>query len=485
MPLSLYNTATRKIEPFKPKDEHHVRVYACGPTPYNYAHIGNMKAYVVEDIILRAMRFLGYKIVHVMNLTDIDDKTIRDSQKTGESLRDFTQRYTDAFFEDTDRLGIIRPDVVERISDAIPEMIAITQKLLDTGYAYLAEDGSVYYRIKSFRRYGEFAHIDVSEMKDGVRVSNDEYEKESVADFALWKAYDPDADGENTWDAEFVIDGEHRTVPGRPGWHIECSALNEKHFHSEIDLHLGGIDHIFPHHQNEIAQTEAYTGRQFSRCWSHGGHLLVENKKMAKSAGNFHTLRDILSKYPEADSGLVARAFRLMILETRYRDNFNFTFERIDKTMETVRSLDELLRRMARYEASGSAVRREFREDMQSRITRFVESLENDISTPEAVALLHETATTINTGMDRREFSMPEMESLADFLRTMDSVFAIFDWTTMETADVPEEVKALVSARDEARKSKNYTEADRLRDEIDALGYQLVDDGRKTYAQKK
>jgi cysteinyl-tRNA synthetase len=348
--LHLYNTASREKEPFKPKDEYAVRVYACGPTPYNYAHIGNLKTYVFEDIVLRAMRFLGFRTVHVMNLTDIDDKTIRDSRKSGEKLYDFTQRYIDAFFADLDLLGVARPDTVERISDAIPEMIRIIQGLLDRDYAYLADDGSVYYRIKRFRDYGRFAHIDVSEMKDGVRIKNDEYEKESVADFALWKAYDPETDGDNKWDADFVIAGEKRPVPGRPGWHIECSGVNEKYFHSQIDLHFGGIDNIFPHHQNEIAQTEAYTGKKFCNHWTHGGHVLVDNKKMAKSANNFYTLRDVLAKYPDAPPELVARAFRLMILETRYRDNFNFTFERLEKTMETVRGLDGLLRRLVRYE---------------------------------------------------------------------------------------------------------------------------------------
>lgn len=394
--LKLYNTETREKEAFKPKDEYAVRVYACGPTPYNYAHIGNLKTYVFEDIVLRAMRFLGFRTNHVMNLTDIDDKTIRDSRKAGKNLKEFTQTYIDAFFEDLDLLGVARPDTVERISDAVPEMVRIIQKLLDRDYAYLADDGSIYYRIRKFRDYGKLAHIDVSDMRDGVRISNDEYEKESVADFALWKAYDADADGDNKWDATFVVAGEAREVPGRPGWHIECSAMNEKHFHSEIDLHFGGIDNIFPHHQNEIAQTEAYTGKKFCRHWVHGAHVLVDNKKMSKSAGNFYTLRDVIAKYPDVAPGLVARAFRLMVLETRYRENFNFTFERMEKTMETVRGLDALLRRMARYQGAATGVRREFREAMQERIARLVEAMEDDVSTPEAVALMHETVSAIN-----------------------------------------------------------------------------------------
>ena len=237
-----------------------------------------------------------------MNITDIDDKTIRDSIKAKESLLSFTQKYSKIFFEDLEKLSVIPADNISPISELIPEMIHITNNLLKKGYAYLADDGSIYYSIKKFASYGKLAHLDMSGMKASIRINNDEYEKENVGDFVLWKAYDATRDGENFWDATFTINGKKVKVPGRPGWHIECSACNLKFFGPEIDLHMGGVDLIFPHHQNEIAQTEACTGKRFSRYWMHGGHLTIEGKKMSKSLGNFYTLRDIEKHFKDIDS---------------------------------------------------------------------------------------------------------------------------------------------------------------------------------------
>ncbi|EKD29652.1 MAG: hypothetical protein ACD_78C00322G0007, partial [uncultured bacterium (gcode 4)] len=409
--LHLQNTFSQTKERFKPLRQELVKVYYCGPTPYNFAHIGNLRAYLFSDSVVRTLRYLGYKVQTVMNVTDIDDKTIRDSQKAEMSLQGFTEKYTEAFLEDIKRLGIIPADTIVPISTAIDTMVEIIQKLLDKGYAYLAEDGSIYYSIKKFPKYGQLAHLDMKGMKSSVRIDNDEYEKESVADFALWKAYDREKDGSNFWEARFKvptsqterISREWRetewgvlkaytewvsrewtgklpvsevVVSWRPGWHIECSACNLKHLGPEIDIHMGGIDNIFPHHENEIAQSEAYSGKKFARYWMHSGHLLVDNKKMSKSADNFYTLADIVAKMPNEKPGMVYRGFRLMNLQTRYRENFNFTFDRLTAAIQTAKSFDEILKRLKHYETPSRKVFRDFRETVQQYIQAYIECLE-------------------------------------------------------------------------------------------------------------
>ena len=342
MSLHLYNTLNREKERFKPLRQDEVKVYFCGPTPYNYAHIGNLRAYLFEDIVIRTLKFLGYRIKTVMNVTDIDDKTIRDSQKSGKTLKEFTEFYTTEFLKDLDRLGIQRADTIAPISTLIDEMRVMIQGLLDRDFAYIADDGSVYYRVEKFKNYGKLANLDTKGMISSVRINNDEYDKDQIADFALWKVYNSEADGENFWEIEvFEKNGNEKIskiLKGRPGWHIECSACNYKFFGEQIDIHMGGIDNLFPHHQNEVAQTEAFTGKQFSKYWLHGGHLLVDNKKMSKSAGNFYTLRDIIKKWSEKfDEKIVCRAMRLMNLQNRYRENFNFTNDRLESAINTIK----------------------------------------------------------------------------------------------------------------------------------------------------
>lgn len=342
MSLHLYNTLNREKERFKPLRQDEVKVYFCGPTPYNYAHIGNLRAYLFEDIVIRTLKFLGYRVKTVMNVTDIDDKTIRDSQKSGKTLKEFTEFYTTEFLKDLDRLGIQRADTIAPISTLIDEMRVMIQGLLDRDFAYIADDGSVYYRVEKFKNYGKLANLDTKGMISSVRINNDEYDKDQIADFALWKAYNSEADGENFSEIEvFEKNGNEKIskiLKGRPGWHIECSACNYKFFGEQIDIHMGGIDNLFPHHQNEVAQTEAFTGKQFSKYWLHGGHLLVDNKKMSKSAGNFYTLRDIIKKWSEKfDEKIVCRAMRLMNLQNRYRENFNFTNDRLESAINTIK----------------------------------------------------------------------------------------------------------------------------------------------------
>ena len=473
-----------------------------------------------------------------MNITDIDDKTIRDSQKSGKTLQEFTEFYAEAFLADLERLHIHRADTVAPISTLIPEMGTMIQWLIDKWYAYLADDGSVYYSVSKFKKYGELAHLDMSGMISSVRINNDEYDKEQVADFALWKAYDPAPDGENFWEIEIQIPYEKwwKTKNGesegdklseadeskkqmseaneflspsgpfdtfqswkvqklklkwRPGWHIECSACNYRFFGEQIDIHMGGIDNLFPHHQNEVAQTEAFTGKQFSKYWMHGGHLLVDNKKMAKSAGNFYTLRDIINKMSPLDEKIVCRGFRLMGLQNQYRENFNFTFERLGAAINTIKWLDEMTKRLGRYgekldsgdgqrtarwQLKNHDISREFRDNQQYFIQEFVEKLEDDFDTNSAMTLVFEYQSYINAGIDESLFSYEETKSIIDLLKSWQEVIGILDFSLLEKSDVPEDIRTLAESRQEAKKNKDWAQADKIRDMLADLGWKMIDE---------
>lgn len=471
--LHLYNTLSRSIEPFKPLVEDKVKFYGCGPTVYNYAHIGNLCCYTFEDIVIRSLEFLGYSVDALMNLTDIDDKTIRDSQKEKKTLREFTQLYTDLFFQDLTKLGITSFTRHKPISELVPEMIAMTQKLIDKKHAYVSDDGSVYFDIKSFKNYGNLAHLDMKGMKAGARVKQDEYEKESVSDFALWKWYDA-ADGENFWEADFDTKEGKKTLKWRPGWHIECSACNLWGHGEQIDIHMGGVDLIFPHHQNEIAQTESVTGKTFSTYWMHTGHLLVDGKKMSKSLGNMYTLGDLEKKFPEKKN-LLYRAFRMMCLQNRYRENFNFTFDRLEGAMSTISSLDNTLKRIKSYTPRNTKVRREFRDVIQESMGVFVEALENDIDTVNALAGVFEFVTRVNRDIDDLSLTTKEISSVIEILKSWDMVMGVMDWGLLEDIDKPVDVMELVLQRQAAKQEKNWALADELRKKVDELWYNIID----------
>lgn len=471
-----------------------------------------------------------------MNITDIDDKTIRDSQKTEKTLKEFTEYYTGEFLADLDKLNITKADTIAPISGLIPEMQALIQWLLDKGYAYLAEDGSIYYRVEKFKKYGELAHLDMTGMKSSVRINNDEYDKDNVADFALWKAYDEATDGPNWWEIELKIPiemtkTENRESEGdklfesdekkkemckaseflspsgafdtfqswkvqklkwRPGWHIECSACNYRFFGEQIDIHMGGIDNLFPHHQNEVAQTEAFTGKQFAKYWMHGGHLLVDNKKMAKSAGNFYTLRDIVEKNADTSPEYIYRWFRLMALQNQYRENFNFTFDRLQASINTIRGIDEMMKRLWRYRDSFEAtstertargklkfheISREFRDNQQYFMQSFIEKLEDDFDTVGGMTIFFELQSYINSGIDEQIFSLEETKSLIDLMKSWDEVLGILDFSLLESNEqIPKEIEVLAIARIEAKLQKNWAEADKLRDELTNLGWKMIDE---------
>ncbi len=414
--LKIYNTLTKKVEVFKPIKEGFVGFYSCGPTVYNFAHIGNFRSFVFYDLLKRYLKYKGYKVKHVMNITDVDDKTIRDSKKEGLSLKEFTEKYTKYFIEDLKSLNIELPDVMPKATEHINEMIDLIKKLIDKGLAYKASDGSTYYDVSKFKDYGKLSGIKVENLKAGARVSQDEYSKDEVHDFALWKAYSEE-DGDVYWETELG--------KGRPGWHIECSAMSMKYLGETFDIHSGGIDLVFPHHENEIAQSEGATGKKFVNYWVHCEFLKVNGKKMSKSLGNFYTLRDILKK------GYDPIAVRFLLLSTHYRQQLNFTFEAlksaentIEKLREFIRSLLEIsLRNEEDKDKSNDKV--EIKELIEKARTGFEQAMDNDLNISEALASIFEFVNEINKRIMKNEINKEEAKMILDFMFKIDSVLGL------------------------------------------------------------
>ncbi len=518
--LKLYNTLTRQKEPFKPKRQDNVKVYFCGPTVYNYAHIWNLRAYVFEDLIIKTLRFLGYNVSTLMNITDIDDKTIRDSQKAWEKLKEFTEKYTRIFLEDIEKIGITKADKVVPISNLIDEMVRMINTMIKKWYAYIGDDNSIYFDISKFKDYGKLAHLDFSWLKSSVRIDNDEYDKESASDFVLWKAWKQE-DWENFWEKSFSIPAKvwiykkdsdnlidtrvkHEndnivTIKGRPGWHIECSACNMVHFWPEIDIHMWWVDLIFPHHQNEIAQTEAVTGKQFCKYWLHSWHLMVDWKKMSKSLGNFYTLKDLEEKYKDKLKDWVFyRAFRLGFINWKYADSIDFSFSKLEQNFRVIEKLDETIKKLEFVKASLKSekwssfqkwwvlkvnwIRREFRENMQNFISEFIEYLEDDFNFVEAIAWFHSFLTFVNKEIDK--LTLEEHLAIIDMFKTYNQVLWIvkFDF---EEEKIPDEILQKLEMRNTAKKEKNFILADALRDELDVLGYKIIDSREGSRLEKK
>lgn len=485
--LHIYNTLTLEKERFKPLRQEEVKVYYCGPTPYNYAHIWNLKTYIYEDYVVKTLKFLGYKVKTTMNVTDIDDKTIRDSQKNGEKLLDLTQKYTNFFLQDLQKLNITLADNVVPISTLVDEMVMMINVLIKRGYAYLSDDGSIYYEIKKFKKYWNLAHLDVSGMKQSVRIDNDEYEKENAADFALWKGYKSE-DGENFWNGEFIFGEEKKVLKGRPGWHIECSACNLKFFWTQIDIHMGWVDNIFPHHQNEIAQSEWYSGKTFSKYWIHGGHITVDGKKMSKSANNFYTIQDLEEKFQQIPKSILYRAIRLSFMNAKYRESVDFSFEKLEQNFNTIKKIDEALKKLDRviqsWNLEEKTFRRNIREEMQDFIGEYCEKLEDDFNMPESLAVFFTYITFVNTQIDSWELSLGEVKALMDMYKTFDSVLCIFDFNILKSEEISSEIMQKFEARNNAKKEKNFAFADNLRDELLSLGYKIIDDRNGARVEK-
>ncbi|MFZ4116623.1 MAG: cysteine--tRNA ligase [Chthoniobacterales bacterium] len=457
--MHFYNTLTRQRELFSPGET--IRMYTCGPTVYDYAHIGNFRAYVFEDLLQRHLEARGNHVHRVMNLTDVDDKTIRGARVSGISLSDYTARYKEAFFTDCAALRLRPANNYPAATDSenIAAMIAMIQSLVEQGHAYQAEDRSVYFRIASFAHYGQLAHVDLEAQRSSVRIKNDEYAKEEVADFALWKAWDEE-DGEVRWESPW---GE-----GRPGWHIECSAMATRLLGDQIDIHCGGIDNIFPHHEAEIAQCECVSGKKFVRLWMHCSHLMVEGTKMAKSAGNFYTVRDLITR------GWSGREIRYALLNVHYRMPLNFTMEGLEAARQSLYRVDEWLRRLQEVAQTASISASLTLEKLGSiSLDGFLNALDDDLNISAALAVLFDVIRESHRLLDQESLSHPEIMGLLEWWNKVDSVLAIAPDSLYE--EIPVEVQTLIALRQEARASKNWVESDRLRGAIEALGWNIKD----------
>ena len=465
--VHLYNTLTRQKEPFHPMDGRQVRMYTCGPTVYNFAHVGNFRAYVFEDVLRRTLRYAGYDMLQVMNLTDVDDKTIRGSRQAGVSLKAFTKPFVDAFFTDLRTLNIETAEVYPAATDHVPEMIALIQRLFANGMAYKSDDGSVYFKVSALPAYGKLAHLDLTGLRAGARVAQDEYEKESVGDFALWKAWDEN-DGDVVWDSPWGR--------GRPGWHIECSAMAGKYLGDTFDLHTGGIDNLFPHHENEIAQSEGATGKPFVRVWMHCAHLRVNGEKMSKSLGNFFTLRDLTAR------GYAGRELRYVLINGHYRQALNFTFDAVDAARASLARIDEFVDRLA--ETAGSAPAGNLPAWAAEMQRQFDTALFDDLNLPEALAALFALVREGNTDLQKGALTAPDAVAVRALVKDFDRVLGVIDFGRGDACAQPEAVTRLLADRLAARQNKNWAESDRLRDELARLGWE-VRDGREGQKVKK
>jgi len=488
--MKIFNTKSREKEDFKPLKGDKIKVYYCGPTVYNYAHIWNLKTFVIEDIVVRSLRFLGEKVETTMNITDVDDKTIRDSRKAWESLENFTKKYTKIFLEDLEKLNVVSADNIIPVTSVIPEMVRLINTMLRRKNAYLWEDGSIYFKVSSFKKYGKLSGLKLEDLKNWVRINNDEYDKENFWDFVLWKAW-KNEDWENFWEEEFEIFENNspspakeragvRTIKWRPGWHIECSACNMKAFGPQIDIHMWGEDLIFPHHENEIAQTESCTRKEFAKYWIHSGHIMVDGKKMSKSLGNFYTLEDLEEKFKKENKSVLYRAIRLSFISWKYRDSINFSLDLVEKNISTINKIDETIKNLNISINSGEKkvfwISKDFSNLMQEYMQEFVRILEDDFNTPEALALFYSLNKFTNTSIREENLSLEEFKSLLDLYKTFNEVLAIMDFDILEEKnEIPESILNKLEQRNKAKSEKNFDLADNLRDELLVEGYKIID----------
>lgn len=430
-----------------------VRMYTCGPTVYDFAHIGNFRAYVFEDLLRRYLRYRGYKVRQVMNITDVDDKTIRGSKEEGGSLEDFTKKYTNAFFEDLETLNIEPAEFYPRATQHIEDMVALIKKLLGNGYAYEA-DGSIYFRCSLFKDYGSLSGVDLSRMMAGARVDLDEYGKEDPKDFVLWKKSRAD---EPSWDTEL---GQ-----GRPGWHIECSAMSMKYLGENFDIHTGGEDNIFPHHENEIAQSEAATGKKFVNYWLHCKFLLVDGEKMAKSKGNFFTLRDLLAK------GYEPRAIRYLLLSTHYRSPLNFTQEGIKQAATTVARLVDFLHKVKAYRKKVRYSENLAQKTAQAK-AEFEQAMDDDLNISLALATAFKLLKLVSVAMEEGKVSRRNLQEVHTLFMKWDALLGVLG---EEPITISKEIEALIRKREKARGRKDYKLADEIRKDLLSKGVALED----------
>jgi cysteinyl-tRNA synthetase len=455
--IKFFNTYSGKTEDFSPLKEGEVRLYTCGPTVYDYAHIGNYRAYMFEDLLKRFLVYAGFKVTHVMNITDIDDKTIKGANERGVSLQEYTKAYIDAFFQDIDTLNIARADHYPRATEHISEMVDIIKVLLEKGYAY-KKDGSVYFRIESFPEYGKLSKIDLEQLQVGKRVEHDEYSKENLVDFVLWKAK---KEGEPFWETDIG--------PGRPGWHIECSAMSAKYLGPTFDIHTGGVDNIFPHHENEIAQSEACFGRSFVRYWLHCHHLIFEGEKMSKSKGNTYTLGDLMEK------GADPLAVRFLLLSTHYRKTLNFTFKALDQAVSSIQRIKDFVYDIEHRSLSGGT-NPEISSLVSNMKEKFKESLSHDLNISGSITALFEMIKKVNILLSENQVYEEDRNTLISAVHDVDRVIGVLqNEQDILSEDDRIRIEKKIAEREDARKNRNYALADRIREELLAEGIILED----------
>jgi cysteinyl-tRNA synthetase len=457
MSLRFYNTLTQQVEPFAPLHDNVVRMYTCGPTVYNYVHIGNLRTFTFQDILRRWLRARGYVLDHVMNITDVEDKIIRNAAAQHKSIGEYTEVYTQAFLEDCATLRLERPERLVKATEHIADMVVAIEKLGDRGYTYVSE-GSTYYRIANFPSYGKLSHNDFGGIRAGARVDVDEYDKADARDFVLWKAQ---KDGEPGWPG-----GPLGT--GRPGWHIECSVMAMKYLGETLDIHTGGVDLTFPHHENEIAQSEALTGKPFARFWLHAEHLSIEAQKMSKSLGNFYTLRDLVGM------GHAPESVRYLLASVPYRKKLNFTFDGLKAAATSIERLRNFKLRLetAKF-AEGTNER--LVERTAAATKAFEDALDDDLNTAEALASAFEYVRDTNTAMDAGDFLAGNAVGAGEFLNRFDSVFDVLRTSASKGGLSDAEIDALVAERTASKKARNFARADEIRTELAAQGVILED----------
>ncbi len=452
--LKLYNTGTRRKDDFQPLEEGVVSIYSCGPTVYDFPHIGNLRTFLFADILVRYLKRRGYTVHNVMNITDVDDKTIRGSQAEGVSLGEYTAKYADYFLQDLETLRIQPAWKYPRATEHIDQMLDVVQELIEKGYAYETE-GSVYFDISAYPNYGKLSGIvpEEQETREFGRLDRDEYERDDARDFVLWKAAKPD---EPSWESPWG--------PGRPGWHIECTAMSIEYLGETVDMHLGGVDLIFPHHENEIAQSEAYTGKEFVRYWVHPEHLIVEGEKMSKSKGNFFTLRELL------DRGYDPVAIRHLLMSAHYRRQLNFTLEGLDQSQQALSRLWDFADRVA--EIPDDAEGADLADEVSAALAKFDAELDDDLNVPGAMASVFELMRDVNPLLAEGTIGAAGRDRVLEFLADADTVLGIIEH---EKGSVDAEIEALMAEREQARVEKNWSRADEIRDELLAQGIVIED----------
>ena len=464
MSIKIFNTIKRKKEIFKPLKKGEIKLYTCGPTVYDYSHIGNFRTFMFEDILKRWLMYSGYKVNHIMNITDVDDKNIRKSNNENISLSALTQFYEIKFKKDINRLKIIDADLYPKATESIPKIISIISKLLEKKYAYIEKDGSVYFKINSYKKYGQLSNLKLTKLKFKKNNLKDEYSKESIRDFALWKIY-KSSDGLVHWDSPWG--------KGRPGWHIECSAMSIEHLGESFDIHCGGVDNIFPHHENEIAQSECYSDRKFVNYWMHSEHLMIENNKMSKSEGNIFTLSAL------EGHGFSPESLRYLLTSGHYRTKITFSLDSKIKAAKVIKRIRSFADRLI----DRGAEKLDFKNLKNSKeIKLFRNYMDDDLNTPKAYSTFFSYIRLINKKIDNKELSKLDLKCAWHFLNDFNE---IFDLINLDSVDVPNSIKSLLNLRDLARQKGNWEDSDSLRLKISKLGYTIQDTKSGQLVSKK